>query len=414
MIADEPRPDTRPRTDTLPLAGKLGLLAALYIAQGLPFGFFTQTVSAIMRKQGYRLSEISYSALLTLPWALKFAWAPLVDRFPAPTATVRARRVRWILACQAAQVAAFGALASYGRLDHLPPLFVGFFVLNLVSATQDIATDGFAVDMLRGRERGYANGVQVAGYRGGMVVGGGLLLIILDRIGARAGFFSLATLTLLLSVPLLLVREAPPLLAAKPLTEAPRLPHFLRVPGVGRVLLVVTTYKLAESLASGVLRPFLIDRGLSLAQLGAINGVAGSTGGLLGALSGGALASWLGRRRAIAIAGVIQTAAIFLFAFAAAHADERACARDDLFRTGDLVEPRDRSLVHRDDGLVPPDRQRDRLHRASERGRHRHWSRHARERPHGRSARLHQALHCRGRGGRDRHLARDRDLSAAP
>lgn len=309
----------KPRTDRLPLVGKLGLLAALYVAQGLPFGFFTQTVAAIMRKQGYRLADISNAALLTLPWALKFLWAPLVDRHPTPTPTVRARRVRWILACQAAQIVAFALLAAHGSLAQLQPLFIGFFVLNLISATQDIATDGFAVDTLRGKERGYANGVQVAGYRGGMVIGGGLLLIVIERIGARAGFLSLAGLTLLLSLPLFLVEEAPPMEAPSVREEAPRLPHFLRLPGVWRALLVVGSYKLAEALASGVLRPFLIDRGLSLAALGAINGVAGSTGGLLGALSGGALASLIGRRRALAVAGVIQTAAVFLFAYASAH-----------------------------------------------------------------------------------------------
>ncbi len=304
---------TRPRSDALSLPAKLGLLAALYVAQGLPFGFFTQSLPALMRARGYRLSEISYSALLVLPWAGKALWAPLVDRWPTPTPTVRARRFRWIAACQVAAALVFLALAAHGRLDRLPPLFVGFFLLNLASATQDIATDGFAVDMLRGGERGYANGVQVAGYRGGMVLGGGVLLIVLDRIGPAAAFGLLAAATLALSLPLLLVREAPPHLEDAP-AERPRLPHFLRTPAAARVLAVVVTYKLAESLVAGVLRPFLVDRGFSLAEIGAVSGVAGSMGGLLGALTGGAIASRLGARRATWLAGLVQTACVLGFA----------------------------------------------------------------------------------------------------
>jgi MFS family permease len=308
------------RSDQLSTAHKLALLATLYIAQGLPFGFFTQTLPAVMRQQGYRLASISYTALLTAPWALKFLWAPWVDRYPTPTPTVRARRKRWILACQLAATLAFIALAIHGRIDELTPLFVGFALLNVISATQDIATDGFAVDLLVGRERGYANGVQVAGYRAGMVASGGLLLVVLERIGACAAFSILAVATVVLSVPLLFTTEAPPRLDED---EAPHrhltAPHFLRLRGIAPILAVVLTYKLAESLASGVLKPFLIDRHFTLADIGAVNGVFGSLGGLFGALSGGALASLLSRRSALIGAAIFQSLTVFLFAFAAAH-----------------------------------------------------------------------------------------------
>jgi len=307
----------RADTATLPLPQKLALLAALYVAQGLPFGFFTQTLPAVMRKQGFRLSTISYSALLTLPWALKFLWAPLVDRYPRPSATVRARRKRWIIGCQLAAGVAFAVLALRGTTEHLRTLFAGFAMLNLISATQDIATDGLAVDMLSGQERGYANGVQVAGYRLGMVIGGGGLLVYLERIGASAAFALLGSVTLLLTLPLLVVPEAPPRAATIEARAAAAPPHFLSLPGTGRVLAVIATYKLAESLVAGVLRPFLVDRGHSLAEIGAISGIAGSTGGLCGALIGGTLASRLGRRPALISAGVFQTMTVFLFAVTA-------------------------------------------------------------------------------------------------
>ena len=77
-------------------------------------------------------------------------------------------------------------LASVGPGGSLRPLLGAVVLLNLLAATQDIATDGLAVDMLEPPERGLANGVQVAGYRVGMIVGGGALLILFATASAAA------------------------------------------------------------------------------------------------------------------------------------------------------------------------------------------------------------------------------------
>ena len=61
-------------------AQKITLLIALYFAQGLPFGFFTIVVPAMLRQSGQSLKTIALaSLLLTLPWLLKFLWASFVD-----------------------------------------------------------------------------------------------------------------------------------------------------------------------------------------------------------------------------------------------------------------------------------------------------------------------------------------------
>ena len=60
---------------------KLGLLGALYLSQGLPYGFFTQALPALLRTMGLSLPDIGLASLLALPWALKFLWAPWVDRW---------------------------------------------------------------------------------------------------------------------------------------------------------------------------------------------------------------------------------------------------------------------------------------------------------------------------------------------
>lgn len=286
---------------------RLALLGSLYFAQGLPYGFFTQAVPALLRQQGVSLSKIGFTALLTLPWALKFLWAPLVDRWHWPAV---GRRKSWILPMQAASIVTLLVLAGLPDATNLAQLMVGVVLLNLFAATQDVATDGLAVELLPRRERGVANGLQVAGYRAGMVIAGGVLLSYYDALGARGVFACMAALIAVASVPLLLSAEPPaPPGAATRAAPAPG-PHFLRLPGVGTVLALLLLYKAGTSLATGMLRPFLTDRGLSLSELGTLLGTVGFLAGLGGALAGGALVGVLGRQRALVWFGVAQLASV--------------------------------------------------------------------------------------------------------
>jgi hypothetical protein len=71
-------------------------------------------------------------------------------------------------------------LPRHRRVDHdmVVPFMVLLSLLNLIAATQDIATDGLAVSRLALCLRGLGNSVQVIGYKIGMVLGGGVLLVL--------------------------------------------------------------------------------------------------------------------------------------------------------------------------------------------------------------------------------------------
>lgn len=297
---------------------KLGLLATLYFSQGLPFGFFTQALPAVMRQQGISLAAIGLSTLLALPWGLKFLWAPLVDRHDGARG---GRRRGWLLPLQLASAAVLLALSWADPSRSLTWLVVGVLLTNLLAATQDIATDGLAVDLLAPHERGLGNGVQVAGYRVGMIVGGGALLVAFEYLGWAWTFGSAAGLMLLATVPVWAFREPPRSAEA----SAPRrdaiqasvreaLRRFTADPGRRRWLLVLALYKAGDYLGTSMLRPFFIDRGLGLADLGILLGAAGFTAGLLGALVGGAAVGRIGRRRALLWFGTLQALSVASYA----------------------------------------------------------------------------------------------------
>ena len=286
------------------------LLISLYFSQGLPFGFFTQALPVLLREDGASLSKIGLSSLLFLPWALKWLWAPWVD-------AVGSRR-GWIIPLQLLSIATALALAGVG--ESLYWLKIAIVLMALLAATQDVPTDALAVNLLGQKERGIGNAVQVGAYRLGMVLGGGVLMVVLDKLGWAASFIAMAAFLALTLLPVLafderrhLPREA--VVAARP-NPFHGIWQRLRIPGMGLLLLWLCAYKFGDAMASAMVKPLLVDAGWSKSQIGLWVGVLGSGGGLLGAVLGGWMADALGRRRALLWCGVAQSFAVLLYALA--------------------------------------------------------------------------------------------------
>jgi MFS family permease len=296
---------------------KIGLLTSLYLAQGLPYGFFTQALPVLLREAGLSLKMIAATSLLFLPWALKFLWAPFVDH-------VGTRR-QWLLPLQCAGVLGALALAGVEIDGGLLVLFVAALLFNLVAATQDIATDGLAVRILDPRERGLANGIQVGAYRLGMILGGGLLLWIYAQAGWQPMFACMAALLALTILPVLWLREPRRPAGAGAATAAR--PSFaslaagwaarLRTPGFLAFVALICCYKFGDSMVASLIGPFMKDAGLPTETIAIMKGTVGSLASLAGAALGGWVAFRFGRRNAVLGCGLLQTASLGFYIAAA-------------------------------------------------------------------------------------------------
>lgn len=294
---------------------KLALLASLYFSQGLPYGFFTQALPVWMRQSGMDLGSIGLSGLLALPWALKFLWAPIVDRHGGSR---WGRRRGWILPLQWATTLVLVAIAVVGDGVEGDPdvsgllmaLAVGMLVTNFLSATQDIPTDGLAVDLLTSSERGLGNGVQVAAYRVGMVVGGFALLSALNHWGWLPTFWMMGALVLLMTLPIFVYREPPAPAAASKSTETVSLAaalEFLKRDG-GRMslwCLGLAAYKVGDAFGSPMARTLLVDKHYSVDDIAWMLGLLGSAAGMVGAMLGGSVAR-RGRLLALVTCGLVH------------------------------------------------------------------------------------------------------------
>lgn len=287
-------------------------LTGLYIVQGLPHGFFGQALPVLLREQGQDLRLIGMLSLVSLPWALKFLWAPLLDRYSLHEGEFRRS---WILTMNYSAALVLLLLASQPLSSWLvsgllwPVLLM--VLLNALIATQDIATDAMAVENLDAHQRGLGNGIQVAGYRVGMILTGGLLVSLYGVLGWSLSLCLIAALMALGTLPLWFYKPRRHVVDVQPLW--PLWLGFFRLKDAGLWLLLLVVYKFGDALGTPMVRPLLSDAGLTLEQLGVLLGSAGFVAGLLGALAGGWLAGVLGRQ--VTLLGFLLLEALALLSY---------------------------------------------------------------------------------------------------
>lgn len=301
-------------------------LSLLYAAQGIPFGFAAEFLPVVLREGGASRTLIAVTGWLQAPWQLKILWSPLADR---PAVRARSREILLTL-----QMVLAAVMALHAVFAGPPPVLAGWFALTflaaLVAATQDIFVDAFAVRTLGEKDRGYGNAAQVAGYRVGMVVGGGGMLVLSRSLGPRGTLLACAGLIAAVSLGAFALRGEP---AGEVARDAEREHAPARGVGSSLALLrdlvraawpvtaVALTYKLGVHAASGILKPLLVDHGWDRAAIGHAVVTFGAAASVLGSLLGAQMHRAWGERAAMISAAVLQCAAVLaLIAVERAHA----------------------------------------------------------------------------------------------
>ncbi len=309
---------------------RIQLLGLLSVPSGMPLGWVFNTFQFFLVDLGLSRGAIGLLSGVSLPWTLKVLWAPLVDRYALPWP---GRRRSWVLATQLALAAAFGGLAALawravsahaaGRPIPGGPLLLGLAALlvAVLSATQDIATDAYAVELLRPGEHGAASGVRSIYYRLGMLLAGALAVSLADRLGWPAVFL-LIGLAFVACTPLVLAspepeHPAPPTRSLGAAVVEPLRDFFGREGAVALALFLVL-YKLGDNMAGTMVNPFLRDLCFSNAEAGAAVKTVGTVATIAGTALAAGLTGRLGLGRALWIFGVAQAGANLLYAAAAA------------------------------------------------------------------------------------------------
>jgi len=286
---------------------------SLYFAEGLPY-VIVITLSVVMYKQlGLGNAEVAYyTGWFYLPWLIKPLWSPFVD-------LLKTKRW-WIVAMQLLMGVGMAGIAFTLPVDGwLSWTLAIFWLLAFSSATHDVAADGFYMMALDEGNQSFFVGIRSTFYRLATLAGQGGMLIVVDWLIRRYGnereawimaFGVVALLFVLVGIYHLLMlprphTDKPRDFAARDLLKefAHTFITFFQKEGAVPALLFMLLFRFPEAQLGKMSIPFLMDPvaegglGLTLEQIGVIQGTLGPIGLTLGGILGGICISRGGLKR---------------------------------------------------------------------------------------------------------------------
>lgn len=286
----------------------------LYFAEGLPY-VIVITLSVVMYKQlGMGNAEVAYyTGWFYLPWLIKPLWSPFVD-------LLRTKRW-WIVTMQLLMGAGMAGIAfTLPMASYLQWTLAIFWLLAFSSATHDVAADGFYMMALDEGEQSFFVGIRSTFYRLATLAGQGGMLIMVDWLLQRHGgdaeqawtqaFYGVAALFIAVGAYHAWMLPRPQTdtrrdFATRDLMKefAHTFITFFQKEGMLPALLFMLLFRFPEAQLSKMSIPFLMDPltegglGLTLEQIGIIQGTLGPVGLTLGGILGGICISRGGLKR---------------------------------------------------------------------------------------------------------------------
>lgn len=279
-------------------------IPTLYFASGLPYHTVTNISDYIYKEMGVSNADITfYTGILLLPWTLKPFWSPFIEMWST--------RRWWIATTQLIMAICFIAIAFTLSTKHFFATSLIFFMLAaFVSATHDIAADGFYILGLSEEKQSFFSGIRNTFYRIAMVFGSGVLVMLGGKLtrscdSAAIGWGITIAIVALLMLLFFLYHKVVLPAPAEDISRKPKnvreifknfghiIVTYFKKPGIVGALLFLLLFRLPEAQLVKMGKLFMLDPvasgglGLATEQIGFINGVVGVLGLIIGGIAGG-------------------------------------------------------------------------------------------------------------------------------
>ncbi len=181
-------------------------VTVMYFAQGIQSGLIITALPAYMAMQEISPSIISsFVGIVLLPWSLKLASGPIMDRF---SFLPMGRRRPWVIASM------FGALIGYVMMAMVPDplnninlLIIAGTVVSTSTAFMDAAVDGMTIDIILPEEHSKANAYMWGGRMLGFSATTAVATWALSNYGISITFVTVAIMVGLLTLFPICFRE---------------------------------------------------------------------------------------------------------------------------------------------------------------------------------------------------------------
>ncbi|EWY36481.1 MFS transporter permease [Skermanella stibiiresistens SB22] len=321
------------------------IIAIMFLgfSSGLPLALTGATLSVWLVEGGIAKTAIGLFALVGLPYTLKFAWAPLIDRLRLPLLTgLLGRRRGWAVLTQLGLMLALIGLGSTDPVTELWWMALFAVLVSFCSASQDIVLDAWRVEILDEDQYGAGAAAVVLGYRIGMLTSGAGALYLASALPWSMVYLIMAGLVGVGLITMLLNRE--PDIRVSPESEQRErvvAEYLERRPGLRgwraealawlfgavvapfadfmtrrswlAVLLFIAIYKLGDVYAGAMATPFYLELGFTKIEIANVTKAFGLGASIIGGLLGGVVVSRFGVTRSLLVCGLLQMVSNLMF-----------------------------------------------------------------------------------------------------
>lgn len=196
-------------TSSRPTSGKAGTLQSIAVfferrvfvmlllgfSAGLPGLLVFDTLQLWLREAGLSLTAIGIFSLATLATAMKFLWAPVVDRTSVPFLTaLLGHRRSWMLVSQAAIILGLWLISGTNPATHLGLMALFAVLVSFAAANQDVVIDAWRIEAAEDERQGAMAAAYQWGYRVAMITAGAAPLFLAQSYGWSLSYAVMAAL----------------------------------------------------------------------------------------------------------------------------------------------------------------------------------------------------------------------------
>lgn len=298
----------------------------LGISSALPLALILSTLKVFLLESGFNLKTVGFFSLVSLPYTLKFCFAPIIDSCAVPFLTKNfGQRKSWMILTQIILAVFIAALGAAGIVGNISAIATFAVLVAFASASQDIVIDGYRIELIKKESQGLAASLYIYGYRIGMLISGAGALILAEFLAWNLVFFAMSALMLATIFIAIFAEETRENFVNKNHNFISWFQNSVVEPFVDftkhqqwlTILAFIICFKLSDAFAGSLTLPFLLEIGFSKIEIASIAKTFGLFATLFGVLIGGVLVKKIGINKSLWLATIMQASSNLAFSYLA-------------------------------------------------------------------------------------------------
>jgi PAT family beta-lactamase induction signal transducer AmpG len=303
------------------------IMSLLGFSSGFPFLLVFGTLNLWLKDAAVPLSLIGIFSLVKTPYAFKWVWAPIIDRYNLPLFGRLGRRRGWAIFTQLLLFIGILCMAAVDPAQNTMWMAVFAVFVAFASSSQDVVLDAYRIESFKAKEQGAGSAVFVFGYRMGLLFSGAAAIFMASEISWGSVYVVMSFGAIVGMITILCTKEprqdVKPKKAHGPLKT--RIRNFMRTAVVNPfndfmkrenwkiILLFIFLYKMSDAYVSPMAFPFYDDMGFSKVEIASISKIYGVVATIIGSVIGGVLVARFGLMRSLVICGIFQCVSNLMF-----------------------------------------------------------------------------------------------------